>query len=304
MPQDDPKHLPTEYDESARPKLAHPLNSNQRIVDYLFIMGHFNPQTEPGFADSQEGWGAIRYLPYSHPRIYRAIESWQRMRPRLKADSIFGPVCRQTADAEARFRCGLPDVLPRQARLPAWPEACKHELTTCHQLAPLNFTPDDHQTISDAWRYGLQMWNDVADLTLSLIDPCPTARINAQAQALGNYILAWSELATNDCSARLLQAYNSQIDWRWLLLWTTICHEIGHAIGIGHGGLGIMQPAHDPTVAALDDWDLAEVIRRYGEPTPPPPPPTPPDASWHHALVTIYDQLNNALGAYDVRPRV
>lgn len=51
-------------------------------------------------------------------------------------------------------------------------------------------------------------------------------------------------------------------------LFRVVCHEIGHAIGIGHLHAGcLMQPMYDPLIAFPQAGDIAEAELRYGKST-------------------------------------
>jgi len=283
--------------------VAADIQSGPDLVAYLFANGHFNERDANNFATTQTEWTDVRDLDIYHPTVARAIHSWQSMRPDLPQSGIFDQPSLERTRREHLFRCGLPDVIPRQGLGAAWPDECKHQITTKHTIKSIRYTSDHGESIDDAWLHGLSLWNSKGDLTLHLSPNEPTCRICAHAEALGRYILAWSELAGGPCTSRLQQAYNSQISWQWHLLWTTVCHEIGHAIGIGHGGRGIMQPAHDPNVAELDTWDIQQLTQRYGQAGPEPPGPGPGPGTFHRATIRLFDAGDRPIAAYDVTPR-
>lgn len=53
-------------------------------------------------------------------------------------------------------------------------------------------------------------------------------------------------------------------------------HEIGHFWGLPHGGNFLMQPRIDPNIDSPGDWEIREMVRRYGPPkSDPKPPPVP-----------------------------
>lgn len=49
---------------------------------------------------------------------------------------------------------------------------------------------------------------------------------------------------------------------------TTAAHEVGHALGIGHGGEGVMNWQIRSDVNELGDWDKQQALLRYDSPAP------------------------------------
>lgn len=275
------------------------------LLKYLFDQGHFHEKDEDGFVTIPRPWGDVHELPVDHKDMQDAVASWQSYRP-LKVDGHFGDVCAMVQVQEEGLRCRCPDVMERRAKLSEWPEACQREITTAHMLNGLTFE-DSSRTIENAWDYAIGRWNLVSGIVLNRAN-WNEAKIRATANRESSGILAWSYLPNNNCAERLTQSYNNRVRWRWLLLWATICHEIGHAIGLSHGGRGIMQPAHDSTVNELGSWDIAQAVKRYGPaitpppiPVPEPPTPPPPANGEYGMLEWFMDGLS--VGKYDVLPR-
>lgn len=226
---------------------------------FLFEQGHFHEADEDGFVVKKRSWEDIRGLDIESDTYKNAVKSYQRMHLLLD-DGVFGPICQARKTAEARGRCGLPDIMERRSNLSEWPPACQREVTTSHLIDSLKYSGSG--SIEEAWGYGITRWNLVSDVFLSRVDS--GAKIRATANRESSGILAWSYLPNNNCNETLKQSYNNRYTWNWRLLWSTICHEIGHAIGLSHGGRGIMQPANDSSVTSLGEWDIAQVVKRYG----------------------------------------
>ena len=275
---------------------------------YLFDLGHFHDVGDDGFVSHVRRWEPIYDIDENSEEFKAAVRSYQRMRP-LFDDGVFGPVCQECAIQEAGFRCCLPDVMEKRADLSEWPEGCQRDVTTAHRIDSLRFSDAQSRTIQDAWEYGITRWNLVSGVVLSSVESMANAKVSATANAERSGILAWSELPNNSCATHLSQSYNSRVSWVWQILWTTIAHEVGHAIGLPHGGRGIMQPAHDPSVHELDLWDINEVVKRYGlfqPPDPPEPPdtPEPPVPSpVEYGILELFGADGESVVEFDVLPR-
>ncbi len=225
----------------------------------MFEHGHFHEADEDGFIRSTCIWQDIENIDINSITYSKAVKSYQRMHY-LVDDGFFGPVSQARMEAESTCRCGLPDIMPRRADLSEWPPACQRQITTSHTIRTLAYSGTG--SIEEAWEYGIGRWNLVADILITRI--ANGAKIQAKASRESSGILAWSYLPNNNCNEVLKQVYNNRYEWKWRLLWSTICHEIGHAIGLSHGGQGIMQPASDSSIFALGEWDIAQVVKRYG----------------------------------------
>jgi hypothetical protein len=290
-----------EFIERAVRSSGYGLRSVGDIRQYLFDLGHFHDPVV-GFVSHIRPWESILDVDETSKDFKAAVKSYQRMRP-LVEDGFFGPVTQERAIQEAGFRCGLPDVMEKRANLSEWPEPCQRDVTTAHRIGSLRFSDGQGRTIQDAWEYGITRWNLVSGVVLSSIESMSKARVSATANAEQSGILAWSELPNNSCATHLSQSYNSRVTWAWQLLWTTIAHEVGHAIGLPHGGRGIMQPAHDPSVRELDSWDIDEVVKRYGlfQPQDPTDPTEPNPVEY--GILEWFDANGKLLSKFDVLPR-
>jgi hypothetical protein len=60
-------------------------------------------------------------------------------------------------------------------------------------------------------------------------------------------------------------------------LLVVLAHEIGHGIGLDHGGDSLMKPVYDPCMT-IGDWERQIVRQAYGPPRPRQPQVPPPNA--------------------------
>lgn len=195
----------------------------------------------------------------------------------LKADGEIGPATEALLETP---RCGVAD---RMARAEAnWPAACRHDLTFAplfERLAPLN--PQD--TIG-ALRDACAAWTVELELKITVdVSLGRNAHIWADKAALRGSTLAWSYLAQNSCAASLEQRYNTGVSWTRVFLQGVSCHELGHALGLGHlnDPRALMYPYARPEIFQPHELDIEAAIRvgyerRTGEPAPPVPKPPEP----------------------------
>jgi hypothetical protein len=250
------------------------------IVKHLHDQGHFHIVEQDGFRGGGPDLQDVLGEPLQSMEVERAIKSFQSMRG-LKDDGYFGP---KTLDFHLNDnrRCGMPDIMERGrggVSSSEWPEACQLDISWFFDFSGLTFNDSRGRTWDDAWVKSINFWNDVAGCRL-VKDLTGPSRINSRAGRMSGGTLAWSELAYGDCNARLDQEYNRSVDWRWFIGWTTICHEVGHALGWGHAPNkgNVMYYAHDEGYDGTPGpWDIKQATDRYGKPAPKPDPPPEPD---------------------------
>lgn len=273
-----------------------------RKRDLLFELGHFHWADVDGFVTDKVSKETVAEFDEGCEEFQAAVKSYQRMRP-LAADGDFGERCQHQASAEVGRRCGCPDIMERRADLSEWPEACQRMVTTAHDLDDLNMPDSQGRSIDEAWVHGVTRWNEVCGVVLSRIWSVSNARVKATADKLSGSILAWSYLPNNNCSEQLAQRYNTRVRWSYSYLWTTITHEIGHAIGLGHGGKAIMKPYNDGETVELGEWDIAQAVKRYGVRPDVPTPPEPPTPGSDYGILEMFNADGTPKGTYDVLTR-
>jgi hypothetical protein len=142
------------------------------------------------------------------------------------------------------------------------------------------------EVVRDAARRGAAIWHGASSLRFReavagespdvVLRPC---RIDGPGS-----VLAWSELPC-PWQPPVSQCYDVRERWSagpepesgaiWLPL--VVAHELGHAIGIGHGPSGnVMAPTYSAMTRQLGPWDIQEVQSRYGAAPKPEPPKEPP----------------------------
>ncbi|MFI5404969.1 MAG: matrixin family metalloprotease [Nitrososphaerales archaeon] len=173
-------------------------------------------------------------------------------------------------------RCGLPDFVRQDSSLCKWSFL---DVTCSQKLSGLN--PLSTEIETDLYNRACKAWNDVCGIRLKVIAEYDKANIYSGVGTTSGSVLAYSYLpcGTTTKSTRMQQVYSKNTNWSQNLLLQVIIHEIGHAIGLDHGpNTAIMAPTANGKTLSPQEWDINEVVKRYGKPTPTPPPipPTPP----------------------------
>ena len=193
----------------------------------------------------------------------------------LTIDGEFGPM---TSQAVRQRFCGSPDVLPRGGK-PRWG---KHDLVVWHDMSQLRgVTFEEAKTV---YMEACDMITEVCNLNFTW---GTSYNIFAHARRIdgGGGTLAWSYLPSGDQynGRPLEQRYDTAENFGGNRLRTfcrpTMCHEILHAVGLGHSRdpNDIMYPSINGTQKPASG-DIRELVARYGQPVPTDPDePDPPD---------------------------
>lgn len=257
------------------------------ILGRLWDWGHFANPAYPDCRNVLTREEALKLTPKDYLAI-QAARSYQEYfadildnanrvhhHRALITDGDIGPATQWLLN---RPRCGVPEFGNEQEA--NWPDDCRREITVSYNFDQLNV---DAATIRKAWELALASWEAVVDLKFQIQDTFSTGtRIWANDGPLPGSTLAWSMLAQNNCSARLEQRYDTLVTWHLEFLQSTICHEVGHALGCQHlrTRQSIMYPSITDVVTpqAADIQQMVQLgyQRRTGPAPPPPGPPVPP----------------------------
>jgi len=258
--------------------------ADEILLGRLWDWGHFRNPAYQQCRNVSSREEAIK-LSMDHGLAHDAVRSYQEFfaveldrasrifhHRALIADGAVGPA---TEWLVKQPRCGVPEFSGTEEA--NWPDSCRREITVSWDFDQLAI---DSGVIRQAWELALKSWEDVVDLKFS-IQPVfsQQTRIWATDGPLPGSTLAWSELAQSNCAATLEQRYDTLVSWNLTFLRSTICHEVGHALGCQHlrTQQSIMYPSITDVVVP-QTADVAQMVqlgyrRREGPPPPPPPPP-------------------------------
>lgn len=180
----------------------------------------------------------------------------------------------EAIESQSRI-CGVPDSL-RTSELNAWPE----KKVTWSIAGSLPQVPAE--SLKECYQYAWSLWAAVCGIEPEYASNHKTAHVLLTAANLGGPmgVLADSYLAPEGVKRnddfQAIQRYDTNEPWhaevtppplRKISLPIVMCHEIGHAIGLGHIAEGnLLQPSYDPRVDRPMPGDIAEAQRRYGKP--------------------------------------
>ena len=149
----------------------------------------------------------------------------------------------------------------------------------------------------------MNLWAQVVDLKFDVKWGEESQDIDADFRRIdgGGRVVAWSGLP---CPWRghIQQRYDTSEKWALVFnprsgmpLPNVVAHEIGHALGLGHGpSNNIMHASIQSHMTGLGSWDREEILRRY-KPAKPSEPGEPEMGKFFECLVGVLPQLLGCL---------
>lgn len=277
------------------------MDDTTALVKYLYDQGHFHTKDDDGFVAEKRPWDDVVGMSATAPDVQTAIRSWQSFRP-LEVDGNFGEVSAMMQIQEEGCRCGHPDVMERRSAVSEWGEGCR-DVTTAFDLDGIRRTKEF--SVAEAWAWGHPLLHKTCNIRLSVIESMSKAMIYATLGSMSRGTLAYAYLPQGGCGYRLSQKYNRAVTWSPGLAREVMFHEQLHSVGLGHGGIAVMQPYASGRLNesnVIDDWVRKQLLSRYGPAVEPPPdPPSEPPGTGHGRIyMSDGGEFDALAGAYKI----
>lgn len=225
----------------------------KEVLRYLFDLGYFGSKT----------WAAAQKV--SNAELTKAVKSYQKFNG-LNQGGVVDDV---TAHWISRRRCGLPDFgLTARGRACKWP---MKEISYYHEITMPGMTSAQ---VSEAYDVAFSQWAEICDIEPQRVASAEQANIYAKS-GVGRACnldgrggtLAWSELPCGvSPNVQLDQMFDEAEPWSFNMAVAVICHELGHALGLGHLNAGnLMAPYYDPNLTTPQKGDIDEMVKLYGK---------------------------------------
>lgn len=216
------------------------------------------------------GWGYLASDDVTDTELEAAIAAYQKFNGLPESGTADTRTVHQMSEP---LRCGLPDMMLDQTC--AWP----HRKVT--YLPRLQLQGISQEAMVRAFDQACQQWNAVCGIQLTRVNDKPANIVADSGTGTGNNLdgrggtLAWSYLPCGQsANGTLQQMYDASESWSERMLVAVVCHEVGHAIGLSHLSSGnLLAPYYSASVTKPQAGDIAEAVKRYGQPQPVPTPP-------------------------------
>jgi hypothetical protein len=251
------KPAPTTAKPKAKPKTVTSQPSAippATVLEYLYNLGYFGDRP----------WAKVKAL--RGKELEKAIKAYQK----FNGLDACGCVDDVTAHWITRRRCGLPDFNMTDHN----GQPCKWPMKTITYFHDINMPGLSATQVAEAYDVAFSQWAAVCDIEPLRVEAREKANIYARsgvgkAQNLDGRggTLAWSELPCGVApNIQLDQMFDEAEPWSFNMAVAVICHELGHALGLGHLNAGnLMAPYYDPNLTTPQAGDIEEMVRRYGK---------------------------------------
>lgn len=218
----------------------------------------------------------------SDDQVDEAVKSYQRFHGE-DVDGIVGP--RTASRMMNPLRCGMPDLIGNECQ---WP----HKDITYRSVLTLPGLSAE-QAIAAADEAAAQI-NAVCGAKLRRVDAAANIMARSgrgQADGLdgrsGTLGYAYRPCGKKETGS-VNVVFDADENWNYSMAVAVICHEFGHAVGLPHLPNGnLMQPYYSAGITKLQAGDIAELVKRYGQPVATPTPAPDPGEVRTKVTVTI-----------------
>lgn len=244
-------------------------------VAKLHLWGYF-----PEYRTSREALNKM-----SHKRYLKAVGEYQA-RNRLKTDGIVGPV---TARRMARRFCNVPDFIQKAGQEAKW----NHKDVTYCSTVKLRQNIDVQAVVQQVAAH----INSHCGINHTVVTQKNRANIYATGATSrtdrhldgpsGTLGYAYFPPGNNRPNTQITSVFDQDEPWSTKMLFLVKLHEWLHSDGVPHNEnaeVCLMDPYLNMDLDGLQEWDIAELVKRYGKPsvvTPPQPPVVPPGSPPH-----------------------
>ena len=238
--------------------------SSEKPVELLYLL-------------SSRGWTLGENLSDPSPTaVKQAISSYQHWWG-LKEDGWAGPITERHLE-QPRF-CGNSDRCESNTGVGRLAKFDRQKISWAVTQFPRGTNSSHQEAIVAAFAKAWGHWASVCGIVPSK-EGRAIVRSDFQRIDRRGGTLAWSELAPLSGRSFLQQRYDILEPWYvgdgnpeqgQIDLVAVACHEIGHALGIGHirGNTGdLMNPIYNPDVRSPQRGDIGAATDRYGPPIP------------------------------------